>query len=165
MKTKKIALLGISLSLAMILSFVESLIPPLVAVPGIKIGLANLVVVFLLYQAGVKYAASVSLVRVILSSMLFGNLQVLVFSFAGAFLSIVGMAIMKKTNLFSIITVSVCGGILHNIGQIIVAAVWTSTPEIMYYLPVLLVSGTAAGILIGIVSGIVVKKLDNMKLD
>lgn len=165
MKTKKIALLGISLSLAMILSFVESLIPPLVAVPGIKIGLANLVVVFLLYQAGVKYAAAVSLVRVILSSMLFGNLQVLVFSFAGAFLSIVGMAIMKKTNLFSIITVSVCGGILHNIGQIIVAAVWTSTPEVVYYLPVLLVSGTLAGILIGIVSGIVVKKLDNMKLD
>ena len=165
MKTKKIALLGISLSLAMILSFVESLIPPLVAVPGIKIGLANLVVVFLLYQAGVKYSAAVSLVRVILSSMLFGNLQVLVFSFAGAFLSLVGMAIMKKTNLFSIITVSVCGGILHNIGQIIVAAVWTSTPEVVYYLPVLLVSGTLAGILIGIVSGIVVKKLDNMKLD
>lgn len=165
MKTKKIALLGISLSLAMILSFVESLIPPLVAVPGIKIGLANLVVVFLLYQAGVKYAAAVSLVRVILSSMLFGNLQVLVFSFAGAFLSIVGMAIMKKTNLFSIITVSVCGGILHNIGQIIVAAIWTSTSEVVYYLPVLLVSGTLAGILIGIVSGIVVKKLDKMKLN
>ena len=165
MKTKKIALLGISLSLAMILSFVESLIPPLVAVPGIKIGLANLVVVFLLYQAGVKYAAAVSLVRVILSSMLFGNLQIFAFSFVGAILSLAGMAIMKKTNLFSIITVSVCGGILHNIGQIIVAAVWTSTPEIMYYLPVLLVSGTAAGILIGIVSGIVVKKLDNMKLD
>lgn len=165
MKTKKITLLGISLSLAMILSFVESLIPPLVAVPGIKIGLANLVVVFLLYQAGVKYAAAVSLARVILSSMLFGNLQVLVFSFAGAFLSLVGMAIMKKTNLFSIITVSVCGGILHNIGQIIVAAVWTSTPEVVYYLPVLLVSGTLAGILIGIVSGIVVKKLDKMKLN
>jgi heptaprenyl diphosphate synthase len=165
MKTKKIALLGISLSLAMILSFVESLIPPLVAVPGIKIGLANLVIVFLLFKTGVKYAAAVSLVRVILSSMLFGNLQVFVFSFAGAILSLAGMAIMKKTNLFSIITVSVCGGILHNIGQIIVAAVWTSTPEIMYYLPVLLVSGTAAGILIGIVSGIVVKKLDNMKLD
>lgn len=165
MKTKKIALLGISLSLAMILSFVESLIPPLVAVPGIKIGLANLVVVFLLYQAGAKYAAAVSLVRVILSSMLFGNLQVLVFSFAGAFLSLVGMAIMKKTNLISIITVSVCGGILHNIGQILVAMVWTSTPEVVYYLPVLLVSGTVAGILIGIISGIVVKKLDNMKLD
>lgn len=165
MKTKKIALLGISLSLAMILSFVESLIPPLVAVPGIKIGLANLVVVFLLYQAGVKYAVAVSLVRVILSSILFGNLQVLVFSFAGAILSLVGMAIMKKTNLFSIISVSVCGGILHNIGQILVAMVWTSTPEVVYYLPVLLVSGTAAGVLIGIISGIVVKKLDNMKLD
>ena len=165
MKTKKIALLGISLSLAMILSFVESLIPPLVAGPGIKIGLANLVVVFLLYQAGVKYAAAVSLARVILSSMLFGNLQIFAFSFAGALLSLVGMAIMKKTNLFSIITVSVCGGILHNIGQIIIAAVWTSTPEVVYYLPVLLVSGTLAGILIGIVSGIVVKKLDNMKLD
>lgn len=149
----------------MILSFVESLFPPLVAVPGIKIGLANLVVVFLLYQAGVKYAAAVSIVRVILSSMLFGNLQVLIFSFAGAFLSLVGMAIMKKTNLFSIITVSVCGGILHNIGQILVAMVWTSTPEIVYYLPFLLVSGTLAGILIGIISGIVVKKLDNMKFD
>ncbi len=164
MKVKKIALLGISAALAMVLSFAESLIPPLVAIPGIKAGLANLVIVFLLYKLGWQYAAAVSLVRVFLSSMLFGNLQVLVFSLAGAFLSLLGMALLKKAEAFSIISVSVLGGILHNIGQIAVACVWTTTPEVLYYLPVLLVSGTVAGIVIGIVSGLLVKRLEKFNI-
>ncbi len=164
MKVKKIALLGISVALAMVLSFLESLIPPFVAIPGIKVGLANLVIVFLLYKLGWQYAAAVSLVRVLLSSMLFGNLQILVFSLAGAFLSLLGMALMKKAGAFSLISVSVLGGILHNIGQITVACIWTSTPEIIYYLPVLLLSGTFAGVVIGIVSGLVTKKLEKLKI-
>ncbi len=164
MNTKKIAFLGISVSLAMVLSFVESLIPPFVAIPGIKAGLANLVIVFLLYKMGWHYAAGVSLIRVLLSSMLFGNMQILVFSFAGALLSLIGMALLKKTKLFSIISVGVAGGILHNIGQIAVACIWTSTPEIVYYLPVLLVSGTLAGSIIGIAAGYITKKLEKFKI-
>ena len=162
-KTKKIALLGISAALAMVMSFVESLIPPLAAIPGIKIGLANLVTVFILYKLGMKYAVSINLVRILLSSILFGNLQVFVFSLAGACLSLLGMFIMKKTGLFSVISVSILGGILHNIGQITVACFWTSTPEVVFYLPVLLISGTVAGTVIGLLAGFVTKKLEKMK--
>lgn len=164
MNTKKTAVLGISIALAMVLSFVESLVPPLVALPGIKIGLANLVIVFVLYKLGWQYAAAVSLIRVALSSILFGNVQIFLFSIAGAVLSLVGMALLKKTGAFSIISVSVLGGILHNAGQIAVACFWTSTPQVIYYLPVLLVSGTVAGIMIGIISGLIVKKLEKMKI-
>ncbi len=164
MKIKKIAILGISTSLALIFSFIESLIPPLVAIPGIRIGLANLVIVFILYRLGWQYAALVSLVRILISSILFGNAQIFVFSLAGAFLSLLGMTVLKKIKLFSIITVSVCGGVLHNIGQVLVAMLWTSTPEVIYYLPVLLISGTVAGIIIGIISGFVTKKLEKMKI-
>lgn len=164
MNTKKTAILGISIALAMVLSFVESLIPPFVALPGIKVGLANLVIVFALYKLGWQYAAAVSIVRVILSSMLFGNLQIFLFSIAGAVLSLIGMTLFKKCGIFSIISVSVLGGILHNIGQIAVACVWTSTAEVIYYLPVLLVSGTVAGIAIGIISGLITKKLEKLKI-
>ncbi len=163
MNTKKVALLGIATSLAMVLSFFETLIPPLVAFPGIKVGLANSVIVFLLCKLGWQYAAAVSLVRVCLSSLLFGNAQVFLFSLAGAFLSLCGMSLMKKTNLFSLISISVLGGILHNTAQIAVACFWTSTAEIVYYLPTLLISGTLAGAVIGIISGLIVKKLEKIK--
>ena len=164
MNTKKVAALGIAVALAMVLSFFETLIPPFVAIPGIKIGLANLVIVFVLYKLGFWAAMSVSLVRVTLSSILFGNIQVFVFSIAGAMLSLVGMALLKRTNLFSHITVSVVGGVLHNIGQIAVAVLWTSTPQIVFYLPILLVTGTFAGVVIGIVSGLIIKRLERLNI-
>lgn len=163
MKTKKIAFLSISVALAMVFSFIESLIPPLVAIPGIKIGLANLVIVVLLYKFDVFYAASVSFVRIILSSLLFGNLQVFVFSLAGGVLSILGMLVLKRLK-FSHITVSVVGGVLHNLGQIAVAVFWTQTPQIVFYLPVLLVSGTVAGAVIGLLSGLVAKRLEKIDI-
>ena len=164
MKTKKVAFLGISIALAMILSFVESQIPALVAIPGIKVGLPNLVMVFLLYKVGWKETITVSLVRILLISILFGNVQTLAFSVAGAVLSLLGMILLKKTNWFSCVAVSVTGGILHNIGQIIAACFWTGTAQIAYYLPVLLISGTIAGTVIGIVAGLLVKRLDKFKL-
>ena len=163
MKTKKVAFLGLSIALAMILSFVESQIPALVAIPGIKVGLPNLVMVFLLYKVGWKETVVVSIVRILLISVLFGNVQTLAFSVAGAVLSLVGMIILKKTNWFSCIAVSVMGGILHNIGQIIAACFWTGTAQIAYYLPILLVSGTIAGFVIGLVSGMLVKRLERFK--
>ena len=163
MKTKKVAFLGLSIALAMILSFVESQIPALVAIPGIKVGLPNLVMVFLLYRVGWRETVTVSIIRIILVSMLFGNVQTITFSLAGAVLSLLGMILLKKLGLFSCITVSIVGGILHNVGQIIAACFWTQTAEIAYYLPVLLVSGTIAGTAIGIVSGLLVKRLEKWR--
>ena len=155
--------LGLSIALAMILSFVESQIPALVAVPGVKVGLPNLVMVFLLYRVGWKETAIVSIIRILLVSLLFGNIQVMSFSIAGAVLSLLGMILLKNTGKFSTISVSVIGGVLHNVGQIIAACLWTNTPQIAYYLPVLLISGTVAGVVIGLVGGMLINRLDKIK--
>ncbi len=163
MKTKKVAFLGLSIALAMILSFVESQIPALVAIPGIKVGLPNIVMVFMLYRVGWKETVVISLLRILLVSLLFGNVQTMTFSIAGALLSLLGMILLKKTNWFSVIAVSITGGILHNVGQIIAACFWTGTAEIAYYLPVLLVSGTVAGTVIGLVAGLLVKRLEKWR--
>ena len=157
MKTKKVAFLGLSVALAMILSFVEHQIPPLVAVPGVKVGLPNLVIVYLLYKLGAKEAVTVSLVRVVLVSILFGNFQSALFGIFGSVLSLCGMILLKR--FFATTTVSVVGGVLHNIGQIAAAILVTRTPVIITYLPVLLISGTIAGVVIGIISGMLVKRV------
>ena len=163
MKTKRVAFLGLSIALAMVLSFLESQIPALVAIPGIKVGLPNLVIVFLIYKMGWKDAVIVSIIRTLLVSMLFGNIQMLTFSLAGAALSLAVMILLKKTNWFSTITVSIVGGICHNIGQIAAAMIWTQTAGIVTYLPVLLISGTIEGAVIGLVAGLLVEKLKKWK--
>ena len=163
MKIRKIAFLGLSVTLAMILSFVESQIPVFTTVPGMKVGLPNLVMVFLLYRAGWKETVIVSLIRAFLVALLFGNLQSLIFSIAGAVLSLTGMILLKKTGLFSSIAVSMTGGVLHNVGQIIAACLWTGTVQIAYYLPALLVSGVCAGIAIGLIAGFLLKRLENVR--
>ena len=164
MKTKKVAFLGMCIALSMILSFVESQIPPLMAVPGVKVGLPNIVMVFMLYKIGAKETAIVSILRVILVGILFGTPLSMIYSLVGAALSLIGMIILKKTNLFAPVTVSVVGGILHNVGQIATACFVMDTAEIAYYLPVLFISGTIAGIVIGYVAGLILKRLDKMKL-
>ena len=164
MKTKKVAFLGMCIALSMILSFVESQIPPLMAVPGVKMGLPNIVMVFMLYKIGAKDTAIVSILRVILVGILFGTPLSMIYSLVGAALSLIGMILLKKTNLFAPIMVSVAGGILHNIGQIATACIVMETAQIAYYLPVLLISGTIAGILIGLTAAMILKRLDKMKL-
>ena len=164
MKTKKVAFLGMCIALSMILSFVESQIPPLMAVPGVKVGLPNIVMVFMLYKIGAKETAIVSILRVILVGILFGTPLSMIYSLVGAALSLIGMILLKKTNLFAPVTVSVAGGILHNIGQIATACIVMETAQIAYYLPVLLISGTIAGILIGLTAAMILKRLDKMKL-
>ena len=163
MKIRKIAFLGLSVTLAMILSFVESQIPVFTTIPGMKVGLPNLVMVFLLSRVGWKETVIVSLIRAFLVALLFGNLQSLIFSIAGAVLSLTGMILLKKTGLFSSIAVSVTGGVLHNVGQIIAACLWTGTVQIAYYLPALLVSGVCAGIAIGFIAGFLLKRLENVR--
>ena len=152
------------IALSMILSYFESLVPPLMAVPGVKVGLPNLVMVFMLYKIGWKETAIVSILRVILVGILFGTPLSMIYSLVGATLSLIGMILLKKTGLFAPVTVSVVGGILHNVGQIATACFVMDTAEIAYYLPVLLISGTAAGIIIGIVAALILKRLDKMKL-
>ncbi len=163
--TKRLALLGISTALAMLLSYVEAILPPIATfAPGIKIGLANVVILFLLYQLSFGEAFLVSLVRVTLVSLLFGNITVFLYSMAGAVLSILAMYLLKKTNLFSTVGVSIAGGVFHNLGQILTAMWLLSTKEIGYYMIVLTVTGVVAGVLVGLLGGLVmryVKKIPN----
>ena len=159
MKTKKIAVLALAIALAMILSFVESQIPAFVAIPGVKIGLANIAVVFVLYKMGWKEAVLISLVRVFMVSVLFGTAVSLFYSVAGAVLSLTGMVLLRKTGLFSTVAVSVTGGVLHNVGQILMACLLLETNVIVYYLPFLILSGVIAGVVIGVVSAIMVNRV------
>ena len=162
MNTKKLTTLSISVALAMILSFVESQIPPLVAVPGIKIGLSNIVTVFLLYTYGWREAAAVSLIRVSLSALLFGSAVSLIYSAAGAFLSFITMLLLKKIPIFSVVSVSIAGGVLHNAGQILCACIIMENAAIATYLPPLIISGTIAGVAVGTLAALLVKKLNKI---
>ena len=159
MKTKKIAVLALAIALAMILSFVESQIPAFVTIPGVKIGLANIAVVFVLYKLGWKEAVLISLVRVFMVSVLFGTAVSLFYSVAGAVLSLTGMVLLRKTGLFSTVAVSVTGGVLHNVGQILMACLLLETNVIVYYLPFLILSGVIAGVVIGVVAAIMVNRV------
>lgn len=163
--TKKIAYLSIFVALAMILSFVESQIPTFIPVSGIKLGLPNIAIIFLLYRFGWKEATIVNLVRILLVSWLFGSAYSLLYSLTGGILSLLVMIILKKLNWFSCITVSVIGGVFHNIGQIITACIVTSTKEIIGYLPALLISGTIAGIVIGLIGAQLIKRFQNSDND
>ncbi len=160
MNTKKLTTLSLSVALALLLSFIESQIPPFVAVPGIKIGLSNIVTVFLLYTYGWREAGCVSLVRVCLSSLLFGSAVSLLYALSGALLSFITMIALKKLPFFSEMGVSVAGGVFHNAGQIICACIIMENAAISAYLPPLIISGTVAGAVVGIISGILVKKLN-----
>ena len=160
MKTKKIAVMALAAALAMILSFVESQIPAFVAVPGVKVGLANIAVVFVLYKLGWKEAVVISIIRVFVVAVLFGTAVSLFYSVAGAVLSLTGMVLLKITRLFSTVAVSVTGGVLHNVGQIAMACILLETNVIKYYLPFLIVSGVIAGVVIGIIAAIMVKRVD-----
>ena len=157
--TKKLTFLALTISFAMILSYIESRIPAFVSIPGIKVGLANIAVIFTLYKFGVKEAITVSLIRVLLVSMLFGSPVSLIYSVTGAVFSLSVMILLKRFTPLNNVTVSVCGGVMHNIGQIAAASVMLSTNVVVYYLPFLILSGTVAGIAVGIASAILVKRI------
>lgn len=152
--------MALTVALALILSFVESQIPAFVAIPGVKMGLANIAVVFALYKLGWKEAAAVSLLRVVLVSLLFGHLASFFYSLAGAVLSLAGMLLLRRCGRFSPVAVSVSGGVLHNLGQIAMACLLLETDVVRYYLPFLVLSGTLAGVVIGIVAAILVRRID-----
>ena len=157
--TKKITTLALTVSIAFVLSFIESRIPAFVAIPGVKVGLANIAVIFALYTLGWKEAILVSVIRVILVSSLFGSPVSFIYSISGAILSLTVMIILKGLTHLSEITVSVCGAVMHNVGQISAASFMLETNVIVYYLPFLILSGTVAGVAIGVASGLLIKKV------
>ena len=157
--TKKITTLAITVTLAMVLSFIESQIPPFVAIPGVKVGLANIAVIFALYRFGWREAMLVSALRVLLVGLLFGSFVSTLYSIAGAVLSMTVMLLVRRVPSFSEVGVSVLGGVAHNVGQITMASILLETDVVLYYLPVLLLSGTLAGIAVGAVGAILLKKL------
>lgn len=160
-KTKSVAFLGVLTSVALVLSYIEAILPPVwAAVPGIKMGFPNIVVIFLLYRFGVKEAAIVSVIRLFIVALLFGNIMTLAYSFAGAALSLILMALCKKINKFSVIGTSIVGGVSHNLGQILVAIVLFDTVQIGYYMAVLAVTGTIAGVFIGLAGAYLLKRLE-----
>ena len=163
-KNKKLATLALTIAFALILSFVESKIPPLVAIPGIKVGLANIAVIFTLYKFGIRSAIIVSVLRVLLVSMMFGTGVSLIYSLSGAVLSLSIMIILKKLTPLREVAVSVVGGIMHNVGQIAAASFMLSTNVVVYYLPFLILSGTVAGIAVGVISALLVKKINLNKI-
>ncbi len=158
--TKKLTTFSLLVSVAMVLSYLESLIPVFIAVPGVKAGFSNIATLFALYSLGSVGAVSVSLIRVILSSLLFGNLEMMIYSLFGAALSLLFMIVLKKIGIFSIIGISTVGGVMHNAGQIIAASILLRNSGILYYFVPLVISGTAAGVVIGYVSGLMLKRLE-----
>lgn len=152
-KARRVALYGMLTALAFILSYVESLVPVTVGIPGVKLGLANLVVVIALYTLDLKGAFVISVVRIVLSGLTFGGLFSMLYSLAGGLLSFAVMAILSRKKLLGTVGVSVCGGVAHNIGQLLVAMAVLETESVWYYFPVLLISGSVAGVLIGLLGG------------
>ena len=159
METRKVVHMGMLIALAMVLSFIESQIPAFVAVPGMKLGLANIAIVFALYSLGFREALGVSLIRVVLSAILFGSVVSGLYSAAGAILSLLGMALLKKSGFFGTVGVSVSGAVLHNLGQIGIACFILRTQALVYYLPFLILSAVVSGVVIGIVSAVLVERI------
>ena len=159
----RVAFLGMLRAVAFVLAYVESLIPFFIGIYGIKLGLANLAVMLALYNLGNKEAFVVAIARIVLVGFTFGNLFSMFYSLAGGLLSYAVMVVAKKSKLLSINGVSVAGGVCHNIGQILVAMLIVENEKILFYLPVLIISGVITGTVIGMLSAIVTKRVTKVE--
>ena len=160
----KVAVFGVFTSLALILSYVELLIPINFGIPGMKLGLANLLVVILLYKGCPRDALLLSVIRILLSGLLFGNMFSIFYSLGGGLLSLAVMVFLKKTGQFTVAGISIGGGASHNVGQLLVAMFVVQTYQVGYYLPVLLIAGVITGAVIGILSAEVLKRTQSIRL-
>lgn len=158
----KVAYFGVFTALALIFSYVETLIPINFGIPGVKLGLANLIIVIALYKMRLREVYLLSIVRVLLSGFIFGNYFSIIYSLAGGLLSLTVMAVFKRKDGFSIMGISIAGGVFHNVGQLIVAMLVVETFSVAYYVPVLLIAGMITVLLIGIVSNEMLKRLVNV---
>lgn len=157
----KTAYMGLLTALALILSYVENLISFQPGIPGIKIGLANLAVLICLYLFGWREAMILTIAKTVVSGLLFGNLFMITYSLAGALVSALTMILLKKSGLFHVPAVSAAGGVMHNMGQLLVALFVVETYSVVYYMPVLILSGLAAGIVIGMAAALVLPYIQN----
>jgi heptaprenyl diphosphate synthase len=164
MKTKQIAQYGLLIAIAMILSYVEAQIPAFFAIPGMKLGLTNVVVLYALYCMGNKSALMINFIRIFLVSMLFANGISIAYSIVGGLFSGIIMIVLKKTEKFEIVTVSIAGGVAHNIGQILVAMYLMGVTAIAWYLLLLWFTGIASGLLIGILGGELCRRLRKINI-
>ena len=144
--------MGLLLATALILSYVESLIPFFFGVPGMKLGLPNMAIVMALYMFGWKEAIVINVFRIVISGFLFGNMYGILFSLSGAVISFIAMLIIKSTDRFSMTGTSIIGGVFHNIAQILVAAFVVKTNGIIYYMPVLIIAGVITGFINGTIA-------------
>ena len=160
----KVAVFGVFTSLALILSYVELLIPINFGIPGMKLGLANLLVVILLYKGCPRDALLLSVIRILLSGLIFGNMVSIFYSLGGGLLSLAVMVFLKKTGQFTVAGISIGGGASHNVGQLLVAMFVVQTYQVGYYLPVLLIAGVITGAVIGILSAEVLKRTQSIRL-
>lgn len=158
-RTQKLATSAVLASLGLIFSYIEAILPFSFGIPGIKLGIANLVVIIALYTLGRSYALSINVIRILVAGLLFNGLFGAIYSLAGALLSFIVMVLLKKTNKFSIIGVSMAGGVIHNVGQLLIAAAIISNIKIFFYFPILLFSGMITGILIGIIAHFILRRL------
>lgn len=155
----KLTMCALLASLALIFSYIEVLIPFNPGIPGIKLGIANLVIIVALYYLGPKYALTVNLVRILIAGLLFNGMFGALYSLSGGLLSWLVMVLLQKTRLFSVTGVSMAGGVAHNLGQLLTAAFIVSNIKVFIYFPVLIFSGMICGTLIGILSHLILKKL------
>ena len=159
MDIKRIAFCGMFTAVAIIMGYIESFIVIPGLLPGMKLGLANCVILFVLMTYGIPSAVLVSLVRIIVVNSLFGNMTAAVFSFAGAALSLIVMSLLKGSRHFSTVGISLAGGAAHNLGQVLVAMLIFDNAGMFYYFPILIVTGVAAGVFVGILAGLVIKRM------
>lgn len=150
-------------AVAIIMGYIESLIVIPGLLPGMKLGLANCVILFVLMRYGLASAVLVSLVRIIVVNSLFGNMTAAAFSLAGAALSIIVMSLLKRSGRFSTVGMSLAGGVAHNLGQVLVAMLIFENAGMFYYFPMLIATGVAAGVFVGILAGLVIKRMTHVK--
>ncbi|MCI9339886.1 MAG: Gx transporter family protein [Dorea sp.] len=160
----RVAYFGVFTALALIFSYIETLIPVNFGIYGVKLGLANLIIVVALYKIGIGEAFLLSVVRVVLSGFLFGNYFSIIYSLAGGMLSLAVMSLLKRSGGFSVMGVSIAGGVFHNIGQLIVAMLVVETFSVIYYVPVLLTAGMLAGLVIGIAANGMLRRLKGLRM-
>lgn len=154
-RTRRIAVSAMFAALALIFSYIEAILPLSTGIPGVKLGIANLVVILALYNMNFRYAMGINVIRILVAGLLFNGLFGALYSLAGGVVSLTVMWLLKRTGLFSMAGVSMAGGVAHNMGQLLVASALVSNLKMFVYLPVLMFSGIAAGILIGITASVI----------
>lgn len=158
MKTRQITELGLLLALSLVLAYLESLLPVMVAVPGVKLGLANIITMLVLYRGGGKPAFFFMALRVVMAGFLFSGVSGIIYSFAGGMCCVAVMCLTKRLPFFSVVGVSITGALAHNLGQILIAWFVMKNAHILYYFPVLAISGMLSGIVIGMAGGMIITR-------